>query len=416
MAGEGGALDLAALALRIESIGLAQANRALAELEGRGRKGGAAFDDLGDKSEKASQGSRKLEGVLRGVGLSIGGVVGPAGKLGNTLLGFAPGGVYVGAAVLGLGLLSKAWDDAAKQAEESSARIAKAVEASLPGAPKELSALAQRGVIGEEIDNLMARGAGLSRMIGTHGDWTKTREGKSILAEIARLRGRQGALDEVGATAREDTLAGAIGDLRGFRAGRLPTVGAVDNSAILRALTADMKELTAEGVKLAGAFEDSGAATHDYLGEVMKGIELAHDAEKAEIELGMAEQEHARLARQAAAQMLVAGAQLLAGIIQSLKGGDFFGALGGLGNALLLLSAIPTLGISPWIGAAISAGSIIGGSIASPSGRAAPAGGAPVPAGPVFQSFTVIGEHDPAGQAAIARMARAGVLRGYGRS
>jgi len=367
------------------------------------------------KAGGASMGGKRLEGVMRGVGLASAGVVGPMGRLSNVLLGFAPSGLVVGAAVLGLGVLSKAFEGTAKAAEESAARVKAAVSASLVGAPKELSALAQAGVIGEEgIGPLIARAQGLNKLFAiSGGNWAQSREGKAILAEIARLQGRQTALGQVGALGREDTLAGSWAAsqnaLAGSRGITAPGVFIPEFAQMAQLTKTLNKDLLADALKMVDAMTEQTGATQDYLGTVMRGIELAHDAEMAEGALARAELEHAQAARAAAAALITAGAQMIAGIIQSLKGGDFWGSLAGLGG---LISLIPGGQIA---GAVVGGVGIVGGSLFAPSAAAAPVGGAPMPMAPVVQHFTVIGENDPRAQASIANMARSGVLRGYGR-
>lgn len=409
-----GAADLAALAMRIEAIGLREANEALDQIDARGRRGATSLTALERSSAASSQGLRRFEGVARGVGLALAGVQGPAAKFSNFLLALSPGGLYVGAAILGLGLLSREFQKTAQEAEEASKRTASALAASLPGAAKGPSLLESAGALREAASAARER-ARPTTFFGRLGAAFMSDESRELaFDEAAKLSGRADVLE--GIRRKEIELMSTMKEREIIEFG-IATL----HERQLRALR-EQRALFLRGDigGLAGAGPTpAGRQVNLITGEVFEqaptrnarpgagfNAQQAQKLDDAQRRVNEKRDEETKRLEQTAVA-ISAVSQAFAVLISSAQGGGNVGSV--LGALLGIVGA--ALGGVP--GAFLAGGGAIISAASAPRARAAPPlSSAPEPQAPMIFNTTVIGPNDPSAMRQISELVRNAALRG----
>lgn len=391
-------------------------------MDARGRKAAAGLGTTERAAAGASAGGRRLENVFRGVGLAFGGITGPAGRLGNVLLGFAPGGLYVAAAVLGLGILSKAYEQNAKEAEAMAKRVEAAQARSLPGKPKDMSALEAAGVLEEQLAAVRGR---RRRLVGETAD--RMARGETVATSLtdllaADLREAQQLQERI------DALRGIAKEEKALLSTR--TAQQIIETDILdlhRKQALELAKQTPLAGRLAGTGGLDQAARRNIFGEVIgaptrvgtgasavervgnRAAQLEKDIKTSLEETNEAREKEQQGIRQTA-QTIYAVSGAVATLIATINGGGGFWATlsslaGGIGSVLALSN--------PVAGAALIGGGIVVGALSQSSASPAPAAGsAPSPQQPLIFQATIVGPNDPSAQRDIAAVVRNAALRG----
>jgi hypothetical protein len=416
------AVDVAALSLRIESVGFNEAASLLGALEKQGVKADVTFKGLGATTTTTGTATKKLEGVFRAVGLQMAGFSGQSAQLGKTLLStWGPGGLATAAIVIGIGLVGKAYQDAKKDAAEFQKQVLAAEASALTGRPGKLSPLVQAGIISSQIDEVRGRRGGL---VGQTFD--RLERGETVatslqqtlakdLLEINRLSSVEMALrkqadDEHQAAVTEAAVTRIRAEQEALELIRQQNIE-LGKGGVWRAPA--LLGLPGGSFTAAAGLMDSLAVRRAGL---TGGIPTDTGADLARQAAALYEQHVKGLRAEAIAQQQVAmtiGAisNAVAGLIATLQGGGGFWSvisslLTGVGGALAFTN--------PVAGALLIGGGTIIGAASAPSTTTTSTAATPAAQPPVIFNATIIGENDPAAQRAIAALVSNAAARGYG--
>lgn len=423
-------VDVAALALRIESIGFDQANAALDRLEIKGKKAGGSLGGMTRTAATAGRGLGRLENAVTNVALKVAGFDGGLGRITDKLGGFALGGTVTAGLAVGLAAISLLFRQMTKETDEWVKSLDEARKAAQGLAPK-TAAIVQAGVIGTRIDQLETVKARMELMRNAPGVADKIAEVERTISDLVIERGRltekrdkdhEKLTDEELKKQREllalavrqadmaDRLArserGMDAALRKTLDPRL-TIGPMDQRGLTAFEQRGREPIAAPDVSAAINAALDGVKDlvfwTDKSGQVMNGTSAAFERYNDALD-------KQRQATMATAQTISYVAQGIVLLINSLKGnGSFWDFLAGAGGIIGTALAFT----NPVAGAAVLGGSAIIGALAQPSNDGGMRG-APVPAGGGGTTYnTYYGVNDPMGQRHVTKMVRNGQARGH---
>lgn len=429
-----GAVDVAALGLRIESIGLAEANRALDALEKGGLKAAGGLTS-------AEGSSKKLQGTLRGVAFNLAQLPGPIGKITASLAEWGAGGGLA----IGIGAAFAAAAFAVRELNKDTAAWVKTLNEARAAAQKlapDTAAIVQSGVIETEIDRLKVvkqrleagpQILGVEKKIAEVADEIAKMERESAalkkksdddhLAAIEKEVAKQEKIvainrelsntwSEYFESVRRDNLELASRGDKGMpvlMANGFNTHGTLRNVYESTGLFQTTLRGPGAGPGAGGALLEGLSRSQANFGIVVRSVGKTFEVARTSAELYEIAVKRTAAAQQQAATVISAVANGIVLAINALKGnGSFWSFLSGVGMTVGSALAIS----NPLVGAAVVGGSSIIGALAQPSTPSTTAAAAVPSPAPTVGPNLFIGPEDPTAQRQVLTTVRRALQRG----